>query len=57
MVDLGLVGCDLRLLHVELRIDILDAGLCRGDLRLGLRQCHLIIAVVEPGDHVAGRDM
>jgi hypothetical protein len=36
LVHLRLVGADLCLLHAELRIDVLDAGLRRRDLRLRL---------------------
>ena len=57
LVHLRLVGVDLRLLHVELRIDVLDAGLRGRDLRLRLVERGAIIAVVDPGDHVAGVDM
>jgi hypothetical protein len=57
LLDLRLVGADLRLLHLELRVDVLDAGLRRRHLRLGLIECDAVIAVVDAGDHVAGGDV
>jgi hypothetical protein len=36
LVELRLVGVDLRLLHLELRVDVFDAGLRGRDLRLRL---------------------
>ncbi len=57
LIHLRLVGADLRLLHVELRVDVLDAGLRGRDLRLRLLERDAIVAVVDAGDHVAGGDM
>jgi hypothetical protein len=52
LVYLRLVGADLGLLHIELGIDVLDAGLRGCDLRLRLLECDAIVAVVDAGDHV-----
>jgi hypothetical protein len=49
LVLLRLVGVDLCRLHTELRIDLLDAGLRRRDLRLRLIERDAIVAVVDPG--------
>ena len=57
LVHLRLVGADLRLLHLELRVDVLDAGLRRRHLRLGLIERDAVVAVVDAGDHVAGGDV
>ena len=57
LINLSLVGVDLRLLHFELRIDVLDAGLRRRDLGLRLLQRDAVVAIVDPGNHVAGGDM
>jgi hypothetical protein len=56
-IYLRLVGSDLGLLHVELRIDVLDTGLRRRDLSVCLLECRAIITIVDTGDHVAGFDM
>jgi hypothetical protein len=56
-IYLRLVGSDLGLLHVELRIDVLDTGLRRRDLSLCVLECRPIITIVDTGDHVAGFDM
>ena len=47
LVHLRRVGADLRLLHLELRVDVLDAGLRRRHLRLGLVERGAVIAVVD----------
>src|SRR5215470_17204995 len=57
LLHLRLVGGNLRLLYVELRVDVFDAGLSGGDLRLRLRKRDAIVAVIETGDHLAGGDM
>ena len=57
LIHLRLVGADLCLLHLELRVDVLDAGLRGRDLRLGLLERDAIIAVVDAGDHVASGDV
>ena len=57
LIHLRLVGGDLCLLHVELRVDVLDAGLRGRDLRLGLRERDAIVTIIDAGDHVAGFDM
>ena len=57
LIHLRLVGADLCLLHVELRIDILDVGLRRRDLRLRLLERRAKVTVIDTGDHVAGFDM
>ena len=57
LVHLRLVGVDLRLLHVHLRVSVADGGLGGGDLRLGLLERGAIIAIVDAGDHLAGDDM
>jgi hypothetical protein len=57
LIHLRLVGADLRLLHLELRVDVLDAGLRRRHLSLGLIERDAVIAVVDAGDHVAGGDV
>jgi hypothetical protein len=57
LVHLGLVGADLGLLHIELRIDVLDAGLRRRDLRLRLLERRAIVTVIDAGNHIAGLDI
>ncbi len=57
LIHLRLVGADLRLLHVELGVDVLDTGLRGRNLGLRLFERDAIVAVVDPGDHVAGGDM
>ena len=57
LIDLRLVGADLCLLHVELRVDVLDAGPRGRHLRLRLFERDAIVAVVDAGDHVARGDM
>ena len=53
LLQLGMAGVDLRLLDVELRVDVFDAGLGCRDLRIGLLERYAVIAVVDAGDHVA----
>jgi len=55
--DLRLAGGDLRALHIDLRIDVLDAGLGGRDLGLGQGQRDAVVALVDAGDHGAGRDV
>jgi hypothetical protein len=47
----------LCLLHSDLCVDVRDARLRGIDLRLCLRQCGAVIAIVDPRDHLAGLDM
>jgi hypothetical protein len=54
LIHIRLVGPDLCLLHLELRIDVLDAGLCGRNLRLRLLQGGPIVALIDVGDHIAG---
>jgi hypothetical protein len=54
LLDLRLAGADLRLLHLKLRVDVLDAGLRRRHLRLGLIERDAVITIVDAGDHIAG---
>src|SRR6202035_2906552 len=48
---------DLRLLHVELCVDVLDAGLRGRNLGLRRFESNAIVAVVDAGNHVACGDM
>ena len=57
LIDLRLIGSDLRLLDLELRADVFDSGLRGRHLRLRLIERDAVIAVVDAGDHVAGGDM
>jgi hypothetical protein len=57
LIHLCLVGADLCLLHIELRVDVLDTGVRGRDLRLRLLERRAIVTVVDAGDHVAGFDM
>jgi hypothetical protein len=57
LVDLCLIGMDLRLLHNDLRVDILDVGPRGGDLSLSLGKRIAVITVVDPRDHLAGGDV
>ena len=57
LIHLRLVGADLRLLHVELRLDVLDAGPRGPDLGLRLFERDAIVALVDAGNHVPGGDM
>jgi hypothetical protein len=57
LVHLRLVGADLRLLHIELRIDISDIGSRGGHLRFGLGECRAVSAVIDAGDHLACGDV
>ena len=57
LIHLRLVGADLCLLHLQLRVDVLDAGLRGRDLCLRLIERDAVIAVVDAGDHVAGGDV
>ena len=54
LLYLRLVGVDLRLLHGDLRVDVLNAGLAAGDLRLRLVERGAVVTVVDAGDHGAG---
>jgi hypothetical protein len=56
-LHLCLVSIDLRLLHADLRIDILDIGLGAGHLRLRLGERDAIVAFVEAHDHAASGDV
>jgi hypothetical protein len=57
LIHLRLVGGNLGLLHIELRVDVLDAGMRGRDLCLGLCECDAIVAVIDAGDHLARGDM
>lgn len=57
LLHLCLVSIDLRLLHADLRIDILDIGLGAGDLRLRLGERDAIVAFVDAHDHAASGDV
>src|ERR1700727_568591 len=57
LIHLSLVGADLRLLYVELRLDVLDAGPRGPDLGLRLFERDAIVALVDAGNHVPGGDM
>jgi len=56
LIDLRLVGANLRLLHLELRIDI-HTGLGGCDLRLGLLEPGAIVAIIDARNHVAAFDV
>lgn len=47
-----LVDADLCLLHVALRVDVLDAGMRGRNLCLRLLERDAIVAVIDAGDHV-----
>jgi len=55
--QLCLVGGDLGLLHIRLRIDGFDVGLRGNHLRVGLVQRCAVSAIVDAGDHLAGGHM
>src|SRR5947209_7273032 len=57
LLHLGLALRDLRLLHRQLGIDVLDAGLRRRHLRLRLGERGAVVAVVDAGDHIPGIDV
>ena len=48
LLQLSSAGIDLRLLDVELRVDVLDGGLRGSDLCIGLLKRYAIIAVINP---------
>lgn len=53
LVDLGLVGINLCLLDIDLRIDVLDAGLC-GATCAWACSSDAVVAIVDAGDEGAG---
>jgi hypothetical protein len=57
LIHLRLVGADLRLLHVELGVDVLDTGLRGRNLGLRLFEGNAIVAVVDAGNHLASGEM
>ena len=58
LVDLRFVGGDLGLLHVDLRVDVLDAGLrAPATCASCLIQRDAVITLVDARDHVAGGDV
>ena len=57
LVHLCLVSGDLGLLHIDLRIDVRDTGVCSGHLRLRLGERRAVCAIVNARDHPAGVDM
>ena len=56
-IDGRLGGVDHGLLNVELRLLARDRRLRRGDIGLGLVERDLEVAVVDPGQHLAGLHM
>jgi hypothetical protein len=57
LLHLCLTGVDLRLLHRDLRIDVLDIGLRGRHLSLGLLDGDAVIALIDARDRVAGGDV
>ena len=57
LLHLRLARADLRLLHRDLGVDVLDVGGCGGDLRFRLLERDAVIAVVDARDHVACDDV
>ena len=53
LLDLRIGSLDLRFLHRDLRVDVVDVGLRRRDLRVRLLERDAIVAVVDAGDHLA----
>ena len=57
LIDLSLACIDLRMLHGDLGVDVLDGGLRGVHLRLRLVQRDAVIAVIDAGDHAACGDV
>jgi hypothetical protein len=57
LIELGLRLVDLLMLAVDLGLDVVNIGLSDRYLYLGLVDCDDIIAIVDPGEQVAGLDV
>ena len=59
LLHLRLAGGNLApAAHVELRVDVLDAGFsAAATCASSLRECDAIVAIVDASDHVAGFDI
>jgi len=57
LLHLGLAGVDLRPLHRDLRVNILDAGLRGVDLGARLLERDAVVAVIDKGNYGPGYDV